>query len=212
MLPRSVRSPLLLVALVLTAAGCARAWKQFAYEGFSRDDWQQPQRVIEVLAIEPGATIADLGAGSGYFTFDLAEATGPDGIVYAVDIDPDMIALLSERKTGEKADNVRVVTATPDDPGLPDGSVDLVFTSNTYHHLDDPVAYFAALRKDLAADARVAILDLRPEAGWFQRWSGHSTPAQQIRDEMARAGYRVEDEQDFVERQSFLVFVVAATP
>lgn len=162
---------------------------------------------MEVLAIEPGSKVADLGAGSGYFTFDLAQATGPGGVVYAVDIDPDMIALLDELSVEKGAKNVTTVLAEPNDPGLPDGEIDLVFTSNTYHHLDDPQQYFARLKTDLSPSARVAILDLRPDAGWFQRWFGHATEAEQIRTEMAAAGYSLENEQDFIERQNFLIFI-----
>ena len=194
------------VAGLSLIAGCS-SWKQFAYEGFGRDEWQQPDRVIEVLAIEPGSKIADLGAGSGYFTFDLAAATGPDGVVYAVDVDPDMIELLDEKAAEAGTTNVRTLLAEPDDPGLPDGEIDLVFTSNTYHHIENQPEYFARLATDLAPGGRIAILDLRPDAGWFQRWFGHATDAAQIRDEMRRAGYELEDEQDFVERQSFLIFV-----
>jgi len=192
---------------LLWVGGCSKTWKQFAYEGFDRDEWQQPERVIAVLAIAPGSKIADLGAGSGYFTFDLATATGPGGLVYAVDVDPDMISLLDERAAEEGANNVRTVLAEPEDAGLPDGEIDLVFTSNTYHHIEDPTAYFRHLKKDLAPGARVAILDLRPDAGWFQRWFGHSTPGDQIRNEMAAAGYELQDKQSFVERQTFHVFI-----
>lgn len=204
---RGTRPQIALGLCLILAAGCSTSWKQFAYEGFGRDDWQQPERVMEVLAIQPGSKVADLGAGSGYFTFDLAEATGPDGVVYAVDIDPDMIALLDELAEEKEAKNVTTVLAEPDDPRLPDGEIDLVFTSNTYHHLDDPEQYFARLKTDLSPSARVAILDLRPDAGWFHRWFGHATEAEQIRTEMASAGYRLENEQDFIERQSFLIFV-----
>ncbi|MDG2304893.1 MAG: methyltransferase domain-containing protein [Candidatus Binatia bacterium] len=197
------------VALILIA-GCGKSWKQFAYEGMDRDGWQHPERVMEVLEIQPGDQVADLGAGSGYFTFDLAKAAGPDGVVYAVDIDPEMIALIDELATEKSVSNVKTILAKPDDPGLPDGAIDLVFTSNTYHHIADPTAYFAKLKTDLAPNGRVAILDLRPDSGWFQRWFGHASEAQKIRDEMKAAGYQLQGEQDFVEKQSFLVF--APTP
>lgn len=194
------------IGCLVLVAGCGKTWKKFAYEGFDRDGWQHPEQVIEALHVRPGDQIADLGAGSGYFTFDLAETTGPTGTVYAVDIDPDMISLLNDLAAEKGATNVRTILAKPDDAGLPEGQIDLVFTSNTYHHIDDPTAYFARLRRSLAPDGRIAILDLRPDAGWFQRWFGHSTPAEQIREEMSAAGYDAVDEEDFVERQCFVVF------
>ncbi len=133
---------------LLLCSGCS-GWKRFAYEGFRRDSWQQPDRVIEELGIEPGDYVADLGAGGGYFTFRLAEAVGPGGVVYAVDVDEDMTGHLAERAADEGHRNVEVILGGYDDPRLPDGEVDLLFTSNTYHHIQDRVAYFANLRRDL---------------------------------------------------------------
>lgn len=196
-----------LLCLALAAAsGCAKSWKQFAYEGFDRESWQHTDRVIETLAIEPGDQIADLGSGSGYFTFALAKATGPDGVVYAVDVDPDMVELVTELAEEKNAGNVRPTLATPDDPKLPEGTIDLVFTSNTYHHLEDPVAYFRKLRSDLDPEGRVAILDLREDSGWFQSWSGHYSDEKRIEEQMREAGYQLVERPTFLERQSFLVF------
>lgn len=206
---RILRQTVALVLCIVAVSGCSKTLKQLGYEGFGRDEWQQPERVIEVLAIQPGSKVADLGSGSGYFTFDLAEATGPDGIVYAVDVDPDMIELVGDLAREKGATNVTTVLASSDDPGLPDGEIDLVFTSNTYHHIENPSAYFERLKRDLAPGARVAILDLRPDAGWLQQWLGHSTDVEKIRAEMKQAGYTVEDEQDFVEKQSFLIFIAS---
>lgn len=193
---------MLVVALMLP--GCA-SWKRFAYEGWGRDRWQQPQRVIDALQIRNGDRIADVGAGGGYFTFRLAHATGPSGVVYAVDIDPDMIDYLRERVRDEKVRHVEVVSATVDDPGLPADGIDLLFTCNTYHHFAAPVAYFRNLRRYLRPGGRVAILDLN-DSTFFAWLFGHSTPPEKLRAEMQEAGYRLEAEHTFVSRQSFLVF------
>lgn len=197
-----------LVSLLAALAGCS-SLKRFAYEGFGRDEWQQPARVVEALEIEPGDRVADLGAGGGYFTFRLADAVGPEGVVYAVDVDPDMTALLRERAADEGYANVRVVDAAPDDPRLPAGAVDLVFTSNTYHHIPDRVAYFARLEEVLAPGGRVAIVELRDE-GFFAGLFGHATNEEKIRREMEAAGYRLTAQHDFLERQSFLIFAPAS--
>src|SRR5512143_1493294 len=108
----------LVIALFLFGGGCA-SWKKFAYEGFGRDRWQQPERVIDALGVRPGERVADLGAGGGYFTFRLADAVGPTGRVYAVDVDPDLLAYLRERAAREGRSNVEVIEATADDPHLP---------------------------------------------------------------------------------------------
>jgi arsenite methyltransferase len=192
-----------LLALALLA-GCT-SFKRFAYEGVGRDEWQKPEEVIRALELKPGDRVADLGAGSGYFTFRLARAVGPDGKVYAVDIDPDMIAYLGERAKAENAANVEIVAARPDDPGLAPGSVDLIFTSDAYHHIDDRVRYFASVAKVLRPGGRIAIVDFNG-SGWAVRMSGHYTPIATAKKEMAEAGYRLVKEADFLEKQFFLVF------
>ncbi len=195
---------LLLALLLLTAQGCA-AWKRFLYEGFGRDGWQQPERVLAELAIEPGDRVADLGAGGGYFTFRLAEAVGPTGVVYAVDVDPEMTAYLEKRAKREGAANVEVVLGEYADPKLPDGQIDLLFTCDTYHHLEDRPAYFQRVLADLSPRGRVAILELS-DATWFPRTFGHHTPKETIVAEMAEAGYALDRDHDFLERQHFLTF------
>jgi len=188
----------------LLAAGCARL-KQCAYEGFSRDQWQQPDKVIAALGLKPGDTVADLGSGGGYFTFRLAHAV-VKGKVYAVDVDRDMLALVAERAKKEAPSIVETVVAKPNDPVLP-GTVDLVFTSNTYHHLDNRVAYFTNLRKYLHPGGRVAIIDFDRRA-WIEGLLRHYTPSEFIQREMEQAGYVLQKNNDFLDRQSFLIFAV----
>jgi arsenite methyltransferase len=192
-----------LVAAVLLA-GCAQL-KQCAYEGVNRDDWQQPQRVIAALNIRPGDRVADLGSGGGYFTFRLAEAVGPAGQVYAVDIDRDMVDLIAKRVKQETLSNIEPVLAKPDDPLLPKAGVNLIFTSNTYHHIDKRIAYFANLRKYLRPGGRVAIIDF-DRRSWFEGLFRHYTPTEFIKPEMEQAGYSLQEDLDFLDRQSFLIF------
>jgi predicted methyltransferase len=187
------------VAVALLMSGCG-ALKRCAYEGFARDAWQQPERVVADLALVPGARVADLGAGGGYFTFRLAHAVGPTGLVFAVDVDPDMVDFLAQQAAEQGFTNVRPVLAAGDDPRLPE-RVDLVFTSNTYHHLENRAAYFSALReRALAPGGRVAIVEYRPEA------TSHATARETIEREMTAAGFRLEKSFDYLERQHFLVF------
>lgn len=195
---------LLVVFVALQLVGCG-ACKRFAYEGFDRDSWQKPDEVIALLGLREGAQVADLGAGGGYFTFKLAEAVGGSGRVYAVDVDDDMLAYLEERVADEGVDNVEVVRGELQDPMLPDGRIDLLFTSNTYHHIRDRPAYFARVLSDLAPNGRVAILELSDHS-WFPRTFGHMTPKPIIADEMTAAGFELVDDFDVVERQHFLVF------
>ena len=172
--------------------------KRWAYAGRNRDSWQQSERVVAVLEIEPGARVADLGAGGGYFTFRLADAVGPEGFVYAVDVDDDMTQYLEERAADEGRDNVVTVLAAENDANLPQGKLDLVFTCNTYHHLEDRVAYWRAIAASLAPGGRVAVIDYRD--------GKHGTDPAVVREEMQAAGYTLLADHDFLERQGFLVF------
>lgn len=196
--------------LFLAAAfisGCAQL-KQCAYEGFNREGWQKPARVIESLELKPGSVVADLGAGGGYFTFRLAEAVGNSGKVYAVDIDRDMIRLIGERARQEGVANVQVLLAQPNDPMLPAEGVDLIFTVNTYHHLNNRPAYFAGLRRYLRPEGRIVIIDFDRRA-WLENLFGHSVSGEQIQREMEQAGYRRVQNFDFLDRQTFQIFMAA---
>jgi ubiquinone/menaquinone biosynthesis C-methylase UbiE len=196
--------------LALAAAGCTDL-KRFAYDGFGRRDrWQHSERVIRELGLREGDRVADLGAGGGYFTFRLAEAVGPAGEVYAVDVDQGMIGYLEERAAAEGRTNVKTIVANHDDPLLPPHGVDLIFTSNTYHHLEDRAAYFRRAGRYLRPGGRVAIIDFTGSgsgpAALLQRLFGHVASRETIRQEMQEAGYRLEGDHGFLPRQSFLVF------
>ncbi|HEY1266097.1 MAG TPA: methyltransferase domain-containing protein [Candidatus Binatia bacterium] len=199
---------LLTALLVFVAlAGCTRL-KQCAYEGVGRDEWQKPDEVIRALAIRPGDRVADLGSGGGYFTFRLAKAVGRDGKVYAVDVDKGLNEALARRAKDEGYSNIEVILAKGDDPLLP-APVDLIFTSNTFHHLKNRARYFADVKKYLKPDGRIAIVEFNETgAGWLGS-VGHYTPKDVILREMKEAGYAVKEDYGFLPRQHFLIFSVA---
>jgi ubiquinone/menaquinone biosynthesis C-methylase UbiE len=199
----------LLAALALAFAVSGCTWfKRHAYEGFGgRDDWQQSARVLETLGLSPGQRVADLGSGGGYFTFLLADAVGPTGRVYAVDVDTGMLSYIDDRIASGGTENVETVQADFDDPKIPGEGVDLIFTSNTYHHLEDRIAYFERAARYLRAGGRIAIIELKEQEG-FMSWliGGHFTEPAEIRREMSEAGYDLVVSPDFLARQSFQVF------
>jgi predicted methyltransferase len=193
---RLAAAALAAVVLLIGSAGCSSA-KRFAYSGFWRDRWQHPEKVVAALELAPGDRVADLGAGGGYFTFRLADAVGPSGRVYAVDVDRGMLDYLRERAERDARPQVVAVLADPDDPNLPE-PVDLLFTCNTYHHLSDRVAYFQRVRDLLRPGGRVAVIDFDD--------GHHATPRSTIEQELAAAGFRLVAAPDFLDRQSFLIF------
>ena len=179
--------------------------KQWDYEGFGRDRWQCPDEVVRSLEIGGGDHVADLGSGSGYFTFRLAQAVSPRGRVYAVDVDEDMNRLIRNRAGEKNAENIEVILARYDDPLLPESGVDLIFTCNTYHHIEERRDYFTMARKYLRPGGRVAIIDY-DGSGWLERLLGHWVSGEEMEREMKDAGYRLEGEFHFLKKQHFLVF------
>jgi len=191
-------------AIAVLAVGCGPL-RRLAYDGFGRDSWQQPDRVVESLALFPGASVADLGAGGGYFTWRLADAVGESGRVYAVDVDSEMTSHIEEQSQEEGYANVQPILAEFDDPLIPEGGVDLIFTCNTYHHFEAREEYFRRVAKYLRPGGRLAIIEHTSE-GWTQRLFPHFTEPEVIRAEMEAAGYRLVEAFDYLDRQSFQVF------
>ncbi len=125
----------------------------------ARDEWQNPRAVVEAMEIEPGMTVADLGAGTGYFIPYLSEAVGPEGTVLAVDIEEAMLGYIEGQATEYGWENVETVQARADDSGLPEGAVDRILTVNTWHHIPNRPSYSAHLLERLTDQGSVWVVD-----------------------------------------------------
>lgn len=180
-------------------------WEK-VFDDPKRDEWQRPDELVVALALEPGMRVADLGAGTGYLTRRLSRAVGASGSVLAAEVEPKLVAHLRERAEREGLANVTPVLASTDNPRLPAGVVDLVLILDTYHHIDDRVAYLRRLRPVLTARGRIAIID------WHKRPlpegppPPHKLARRQVIDEMKRAGYDLRSEEKILPFQYFLVF------
>lgn len=129
-----------------------------------RDQWQKPDLIMDALGIADGAAVADLGAGGGWFTIRLARRVGPNGIVYAEDIQPQMLEAIGRRMRQEGLTNVRTVLGTPNDPRLPSG-IDAVLIVDAYHEMEDPVALLANVARTLKPQGRIGVVDFTPGGG-----------------------------------------------
>ncbi|HKU13690.1 MAG TPA: class I SAM-dependent methyltransferase [Steroidobacteraceae bacterium] len=150
---------------------------------------EQPQRMIEALEIRPGQTIADLGAGSGYYSFRIAPLVGPTGKVLAIDIEPAMLDAIAGRARREHVSNITTVRSSAQDPKLAPHSVDLLFMVDVYHELEYPYEVMTRVRAALKPGGRVALIEYRAEAPEVLIKPLHKMSEQQVRREMQAAGF-----------------------
>ena len=171
-----------------------------------RDAYQKPDEVVKALKLEEGEVIADIGAGSGYFTFRLARPVGEKGRVYAVDVSPDMIVHVNRRVRDLNVKNVVTILSAPDDPLLADASVDRFLIVDTWHHIGGHAKYLALLKRMLKPGGQVIMID-------FKKAKTPVGPPMEIRidrddlvREMEANGFQLAAEHTFLEYQYFLIF------
>ncbi len=172
------------------------------FEDLRRDTRLQIERVLDVLKIKEGSAVADIGAGSGWFTVRAARRVGAGGAVYAVEINPTFIAHIEERAKREALPQVRTVLGKEDDPLLPPKSADAVMILKTYHEIAEPVRLMKNLRKSLRPGALVGIID-RDGKG-----NDHGLDAAKVIKEVERAGYALAERHDFVKGDDMDYFLV----
>jgi SAM-dependent methyltransferase len=177
-----------------------------ALEDPGRGEWQKPQEVLAHLALKPGETIADVGAGSGYFTLPLARAVGPRGKVYAVDIDPQMLDYIRKRARQEHLANIETVLADPHDPKLAASSVDLIFICDTLHHISDRQTYFPLLARALKPGGKLVNIDFHKRDLPLGPPVEMKIPRLAMIAEAKAGGFHLVQEFDFLPYQYFLVF------
>jgi ubiquinone/menaquinone biosynthesis C-methylase UbiE len=215
-----VRRTALAVVLLLAAATAvagphdATSHRSFAdveswtkvFDDPARDEWQKPAALVSALGLAPGATVADLGAGTGYLSRYLAASVGPGGTVLAVDTEPNLVRHLRDRAEKERTPNVVPVLASADNPRLPAGGVDVVLILDSYHHLDDRLTYARGLRRFLRPDGRIAIIDWQKRPLPVGPEMDHKLAREHVLDEMNQAGYELAAEPDVLPYQYFLIF------
>jgi SAM-dependent methyltransferase len=180
----------------------AEMWaRQFDDPG--RDAWQKPDEILDALHPQQTDRVADIGAGTGYFSVRLAKRV-PDGKVFAVDIEPDMLRYLGERAHRENLHVLVPVQASAESPNLPE-PVDVILVVDTYHHIGNRTAYFAALRDSLRPNGRLAIVDFTADSPNGPPRE-QRIPPEKVTAELDAAGYSLVATHPFLPRQYFLVF------
>lgn len=206
----------LILPLALTAAlGATLAAQQHnrlfrpdqlgTLEGPDRDAWQRPEQVMDKLLIAEGSAVADLGAGGGWFTMRLAARVGPNGIVYAQDVQPQMIEAITKRIARAQLRNVKTVLGTQSDPRLP-ARIDAALIVDAYHEMEQPVAVLGGVVRALKPEGRIGILEFKKD-GWGPGppMDERMDPERIVRDAEA-AGLRLLSREAFLRYQYMLVF------
>jgi ubiquinone/menaquinone biosynthesis C-methylase UbiE len=175
------------------------------FDSPGRDERLQINRVMGILEIAPGKTVADIGAGSGWFTVRAARRVTASGTVYAVDINPEATRYIDKRAQKEGLHNVKTILSKSDDPQLPANQIDSVLLLKTYHEVDKPVVLLQNLRTSLRPGAKVGVIDRNGNG------ENHGVAADIVIKEASEAGYVLESKYDFVKGDGmdyFLVFAV----
>jgi|SRR5438105_5121875 len=172
------------------------------FDSPGRDERLQINRVMDILGIASGKNVADIGAGSGWFTVRAAKRVGDSGTVYAVDINPEAIRYIDSRIRNENLRNVKPILAKPDNPLLP-AAVDAVLLLKTYHEVAQPIALLRNLRPSLRAGAKIGVIDRNGNS------ENHGVARDIVIREANEAGYQLLEEDDFVKdgMDYFLVFI-----
>ena len=170
---------------------------------------EDPDKAIAALDIRPGATVADVGAGSGYMTIRLAAAVGPRGRVYATDVQPEMVEKLTARVKSAALPNVTPILSKTDDPGLPEGSLDLILMVDVYHELAAPQRMLQLLKRALAPAGRLVLLEYRKEDPAIPIREEHKMSVADAKAEVEAEGYRLASVLETLPRQHILIFTVA---
>jgi ubiquinone/menaquinone biosynthesis C-methylase UbiE len=172
------------------------------FDSKGRDERLQINRVMDILAIAPGKTVADIGAGSGWFTVRAAKRVGDAGMVYAVDINPEAVRYIDDRVHKDNLHNVKTILSTADDPTLPAAAIDSVLLLKTYHEVENPVIVLQKLRASLRPGAKVGIIDRNGNG------ENHGVSRDVVLREASQAGYKLLEQYDFVKGDKMDYFLV----
>ncbi len=167
---------------------------------------EEPEKMLDALKIEPGATVADVGAGVGYTSLKLAQRVGPKGKVFATDVQPEMLRMLRTRARKAGVKNVEPVLCTQTETGLPEGAIDLALMVDVYHECADPEATLKGLRKALKPGGRLVLVEFRGEDPNVPIKEEHKMTAAQVRKELEPQGFAFVERHDFLPWQHVLVF------
>jgi len=170
-------------------------------------EWQDIDKIMYNMRIRSGDVVADIGAGSGYFTVPFAKKTGNEGLVYAEDIQKEMINYISQKVAKLQIKNIKTILGNVEDPAIPDNSLNFAFIANTYHELEKPLLLLKNVRKDLRSHGKLVIIDWDPKKDApFGPPKEVKIPEETVIKEAEETGFYFIEKHDFMPYHYFLIF------
>jgi len=188
------------IAPVMSAAGAG--W----LDRSDREREEQPTKALDLIGIQPGMTVADVGAGTGYMTLRIARRAGPEGKVYANDIQPEMLEKLSENARRANLNNIETVLGSEGDAKLPAGKMDLVILVDVYHEFSRPQEMLQSIRRALKPDGRLVLMEYKKEDPTIPIRPDHKMSLNEIKIEVEAEGYKLDKVIDTLSRQHLVFF------
>ncbi len=176
-----------------------------------REETEQPEKLLDALKIPEGATVGDVGAGVGYFTWRLAQRVGPKGKVIAVDVQQNMLDQMSENLKKRNITNVQMVLGGANDPHLPDSAVDLALLVDVYHEFSEPEQMIGRIRRALKLNGRLVLVEYRKEDPSIPILPLHKMSVEDVRSEIEPLGFALQQDLEFLPTQHILIFTKKGT-
>ena len=171
-----------------------------------RESEERPDQALDSIGVQKGSTVADIGAGVGYFTWRMAERVGPNGVVYGEDIQQQMLDMLAKNMSDRRITNVRAVRGTPEDPKLPANSLDLVLMVDVYHEFSEPEKMLDHLRDAMKPKGRIVFLEYRAEDPRVPIREEHKMTVAQVRAEVEPEGFKFDKAIEVLPQQHIIIF------
>ncbi len=175
-----------------------------ASQGGGRDEWQQPQKILDNIGVKEGMIIGEAGAGDGYFTYHLAKRVGPDGHIYANDIDKSALEDLQDGAGTLDLENITTIHAEENDPGFPEESLDMVVMMRAYHHFNNPDLWMKNVQESMKPGAQLVIIDVATSR--YEPWEGHFMSREEIENEMSDTNFELVRVETFLPRDNIYVY------
>lgn len=199
-----MRKAICLILLLLAVGACSHNQNSCLAQRSARDEWQEPDKIMDNVGIKPGMIIGEAGAGSGYFTFHLARRVGSEGQILANDIKENELTKINEKCEDQNVDNITTILGKEADPLFPQNSLDMVIMMKAFHHFDEPAEWMRNVIPSMKPGAPLVIIDVDPDRSGDSK--DHFMTRERLLAAMADTHFKLERVETFLEKDNIYVF------